>query len=48
MIESSRPDEPMLGVEAYEDWNDFSEVRGKSLPAAPDIEGHRDAYDILG
>jgi hypothetical protein len=48
MIESSRPDEPMLGVEAYDDWNYFSGVRDKSLPSVPDIEGHRDSYDILG
>jgi ectoine hydroxylase-related dioxygenase (phytanoyl-CoA dioxygenase family) len=48
MLETARPDEPMLGIEAYDDWNYFSGVRDKSLPTVPDIEGHRDSYDILG
>ena len=47
MLESARPGEPMLGVEAYDDWNYFSGVRDKSLPTVPDIEAHRDSYDIL-
>jgi ectoine hydroxylase-related dioxygenase (phytanoyl-CoA dioxygenase family) len=48
MLETARPDQPMLGIEAYDDWNYFSGVRDKSLPTVPDIEGHRDSYDILG
>ena len=42
------PGPPMLGVEAYDDWNYFSGVRDKSLPAVPDIESNRASYDILG
>jgi ectoine hydroxylase-related dioxygenase (phytanoyl-CoA dioxygenase family) len=48
MLESAREGEPMLGVDAYDDWNYFSGVRDNSLPKVPDIEGHRDSYDILG
>jgi ectoine hydroxylase-related dioxygenase (phytanoyl-CoA dioxygenase family) len=48
MLESARADEPMLGVESYEDWNYFSGVKDKSLPTVPDIEANRDSYDILG
>ena len=47
MIESARPGKPMLGAEVYEDWNYFSGVRDNRLPTVPDIEGHRDSYDIL-
>ena len=38
----------MLGADAYENWHYFSGVLDKSLPTVPDIEGHRDSYDILG
>jgi ectoine hydroxylase-related dioxygenase (phytanoyl-CoA dioxygenase family) len=48
MLENARPDRPMLGAEAYEDWTYWSGVRDKSLPVVPDIEAHRDSYDILG
>jgi ectoine hydroxylase-related dioxygenase (phytanoyl-CoA dioxygenase family) len=48
MLERARPGEPMLGIDAYDDWNYFSGVRDNSLPLVPDIEGHRDSYDILG
>ncbi len=48
MLEAAVPDEPMLGVESYEDWHYFAGVKDKSLPAVPDIEAHRDSYDILG
>ncbi len=47
-LESARPDKPMLGADAYDDWNYFSGVRDTSLPSVPDIEAHRDSYDILG
>ena len=48
MLENARADEPMLGVEAYDDWDYFSGVRDNSLPKVPDIESHRDSYSILG
>jgi len=48
VIEKARPGERMLGVDAFEDWNYFSGVRDDRLPAVPDIEAHRDSYDILG
>jgi hypothetical protein len=48
MLESARPGEPMLGADAYDDWNYFSGIRDNSLPKVPDIEAHRDSYDILG
>jgi ectoine hydroxylase-related dioxygenase (phytanoyl-CoA dioxygenase family) len=48
MLEQAKPDKPMLGAESYEDWTYFSGVRDKNLPAVPDIEAHRDSYDILG
>ncbi len=48
MLESARPGEPMLGIDAYDDWNYFSGVRDNSLPKVPDIEAHRNSYDILG
>jgi len=47
-LENAPPGERMLGVEAYDDWNYFSGVRDMSLPLVPDIEAHRDSYDILG
>jgi ectoine hydroxylase-related dioxygenase (phytanoyl-CoA dioxygenase family) len=48
MLENARPDRPMLGADAYEDWTYWSGVRDKSLPEVPDIDAHRDSYDILG
>jgi ectoine hydroxylase-related dioxygenase (phytanoyl-CoA dioxygenase family) len=48
MLDAARPGEPMLGVESYEDWSYWSGVKDKTLPAVPDIEAHRDSYDILG
>ena len=48
MLENARPDRPMLGADAYEDWTYWSGIRDKSLPLVPDIEAHRDSYDILG
>jgi len=41
-------DEPMLGAEAIEEWTYWSGVRDMSLPLVPDIESHRDSYEILG
>jgi ectoine hydroxylase-related dioxygenase (phytanoyl-CoA dioxygenase family) len=48
MLESAPADEPMLGAEVYADWTYWSGVKDKSLPPVPDIEAHRDSYDILG
>ena len=48
MLESAVAGEPMLGVETHENWNYFSGVLDKSLPWVPDIESHRDSYEILG
>ena len=47
MLEGARPDQPMLGADAYDDWNYFSGVRDNRLPTVPDIEAHRDSYEIL-
>ena len=47
MLESARPGEPMLGADAYDDWNYFSGVRDNRLPTVPDIEAHKDSYEIL-
>jgi ectoine hydroxylase-related dioxygenase (phytanoyl-CoA dioxygenase family) len=48
MLDRAREGEPMLGVDAYDDWNYFSGIRDGSLPTVPDIESHRDSYEILG
>jgi ectoine hydroxylase-related dioxygenase (phytanoyl-CoA dioxygenase family) len=48
ILESAAPDEPMLGADAHTSWNYWSGVRDKSLPWVPDIESHRDSYEILG
>jgi ectoine hydroxylase-related dioxygenase (phytanoyl-CoA dioxygenase family) len=48
MLESAVAGSPMLGVETHQDWNYFSGVLDKSLPWVPDIESHRDSYEILG
>jgi ectoine hydroxylase-related dioxygenase (phytanoyl-CoA dioxygenase family) len=47
-LASSDPTKPMLGADSYRDWTYWSGVKDKSLPAVPDIEAHRDSYDILG
>jgi ectoine hydroxylase-related dioxygenase (phytanoyl-CoA dioxygenase family) len=46
--ERAAPDAPMLGAESHADWSYWSGVRDMSLPLVPDIEGHRDSYEILG
>lgn len=40
--------EPLLGPEYHKDWSYDSSVMDKNLPATPDIEAHRDSFDILG
>jgi len=49
--------EPMIGPEAYEQssqgspwsqWSYWTAVKDRSLPEVPDIEAHRDSYEILG
>ncbi|MAE94065.1 MAG: hypothetical protein CL910_05340 [Deltaproteobacteria bacterium] len=46
--EKAVPGVPMLGVEAHQGWSYFSGVRDMSAPLVPDIEAHRDSYEILG
>lgn len=48
LFEGATADEPVLGPESYEDWTYFSGVRDSRLPTVPDINGHRDSFDILG
>jgi ectoine hydroxylase-related dioxygenase (phytanoyl-CoA dioxygenase family) len=46
--ERAGADEPMLGEDAIEEWSYWSGVRDMSLPLVPDIEAHRDSFDVLG
>jgi ectoine hydroxylase-related dioxygenase (phytanoyl-CoA dioxygenase family) len=39
---------PMLGADAYKGWDYFKGVRDMSAPLVPDIEAHRDSFEILG
>jgi ectoine hydroxylase-related dioxygenase (phytanoyl-CoA dioxygenase family) len=48
MLEKAQSDRPMLGADSYENWTYWSGIKDKSLPPVPDIEGHRDSFDILG
>lgn len=48
MLETAREDRPMLGAEAFERWSYRSGVHDRTLPPVPDIEAHRDSFDILG
>lgn len=48
MLESAVAGRPMLGAETYESWTYFSGVKDKRLPLVPDIEKHRESYEILG
>ena len=48
MLDAADPERPMLGADAHEDWHYFRGVLDTSLPKVPDIEAHRDSYDILG
>ncbi len=47
-LESAEGETPMLGAEAHERWSYASGVIDKTLPWVPNIERHRDSYDILG
>lgn len=47
-FESATDAEPVLGAEAYTDWSYFTGVRDLSLPPIPDIDAHRDSFEILG
>jgi ectoine hydroxylase-related dioxygenase (phytanoyl-CoA dioxygenase family) len=40
--------EILIGKEAYTKWTYFDSFLDPSLPALPDIESHRDSFDILG
>ena len=44
---NAKADVPMLGVDSHEGWSYFQGIRDMSAPAVPDIEGHRDSYEIL-
>jgi ectoine hydroxylase-related dioxygenase (phytanoyl-CoA dioxygenase family) len=46
--ESAKEDEPMLGEDSIESWNYWKGVRDMTLPLVPDIEAHRDSFEILG
>ncbi len=48
LLENAPSDRPMLGARAYENWTYWSGVRDTRLPLVPDIESHRDSYEILG
>ena len=47
-FETATDDAPVLGAEAYENWSYFSGVRDQSLPPVPDIDAHRESFDIVG
>lgn len=38
---------PMLGLESHEGWSYFQGIRDMTAPLVPDIESHRDSYEIL-
>ena len=38
---------PMLGPESHEGWSYFQGIRDMTAPLVPDIESHRDSYEIL-
>jgi ectoine hydroxylase-related dioxygenase (phytanoyl-CoA dioxygenase family) len=40
-------DVPMLGLESHEGWSYFQGIRDMTAPLVPDIESHRDSYEIL-
>ena len=48
LLDQADPDRPMLGPDAYDGWTYWSGVKDPSLPPVPDIEAHRDSFDILG
>jgi ectoine hydroxylase-related dioxygenase (phytanoyl-CoA dioxygenase family) len=47
-LEAAHADEPMIGADAFEGWSYWSGVKDASLPAVPEIELHRDSFDIIG
>ena len=38
----------MIGKEAHENWTYFDSFMDPSLPPLPNIDNHRDSFDILG
>ncbi len=46
--ERASDDAPMIGADAHRSWTYFDGVRDMSLPLVPDIEAHRDSFDVLG
>jgi ectoine hydroxylase-related dioxygenase (phytanoyl-CoA dioxygenase family) len=47
-LDASRADEPMIGADAFDGWSYWSGVKDAALPPVPDIEMHRDSFDIIG
>ena len=45
---SFRSEEAVIGVDAHENWSYGDAFADPSLPRLPDIEAHRDSYDIIG
>jgi len=45
---SFQNEEPVIGVDSHESWSYGDAFADSSLPALPDIEAHRDSYDIMG
>ncbi len=41
-------DTPMLGADSHDDWHYMRGVQDPSLPPVPDIDAHRDSFDIMG
>ena len=48
LLDNAPTDRPMLDARAHEDWTYFRGVRDTRLPPVPDIESHRDSYEIIG
>jgi ectoine hydroxylase-related dioxygenase (phytanoyl-CoA dioxygenase family) len=48
ILDAATTDAPMLGLDTHQRWTYWSGVRDNRLPLVPDIESHRDSYDIFG
>jgi ectoine hydroxylase-related dioxygenase (phytanoyl-CoA dioxygenase family) len=48
MLDNARDDTPMLSADSYKDWNYWRGVQDPTLPLVPDIDAHRDSFDIIG
>jgi len=45
---SFRSEEAVMGVDAHENWSYGDAFADPTLPRLPDIEAHRDSFDIIG